>query len=188
IWIMSRIDGQQLLSASGRNFVVIRDITFTNPRIDDPDFAARRDQAHQSNHQILADTDKGLRYMEKDASGNRVVKEIKTRELFALGGAIYDPSLKSPLPLGGLEYYDYDVMKTGIQTNVFFAGVFALVTATNPNIFKSGYDLGGELSLSALSHEDKDFREGEEIKPRSLERRAQSFAFNLGRQVRDFVK
>lgn len=189
IWVISRIDGQQIFSATGRNFIVVREITFTNPRIDDPEFEARRDQAHQSSHQIIADTDKGLRYLEKDASGQRVVKEnVGTRQLFGLAGAIYDPSLKSPVPLGGLNYFDYDFLKSGIQTNVFFAGVFALVTATNPNIFKSGFDLGGNLSLSALTHEDKDFREGDEIEERSLARREQSVDVRLGRQIGDFVK
>jgi len=189
IWLVTRVEGQQIFSATGRNFVVVREITFANPRIDDPEFASRRDEAHQSTHQILADTDKGLRYMVKDPTGQRVVKEeVGKRQLFGLAGAIYDASLKSPLPLAGINYFDYDFKKTGIQTNLFFAGVFAVLTATDPDVFKSGFDLGGDLYLSALTHEDKDFREGDEIHERSLARRDQAIAFRLGRQVGDFVK
>src|SRR5207344_461026 len=98
-----------------------------------------------------------------------VVKEMNTNQLFALGGALYDPSLTHVVPLAGVNYFDYNFMKTGLQTNLFFAGAFLALNVTDPNLGGTGFDLGGDLFLSALAREDKDFREGEEIEARSIE-------------------
>lgn len=190
VWLVTRIDGQQIYSASGRNFIVLRDIVFSNFRIDDPDFEPRREMAHDSQHQMLKDTDRGLRYLEKDpeGGGRRVKENFDTNQLFGLVGVIKDPSLSTPIPLLGVNYFDYDFKKKGIQVNLFFAGALTSLNVTNPNIGQSGFDLGMDLFLSLLSREDKDYRAGEEISERRVKRREQSIAFNLGRQAGNFVK
>lgn len=188
-WVISHIDGQQIFSTSGRNFIVLREIVFTNHRINDPEFGKVRSEAYTSNHQILRDTDKGFRYLEKTPTGERRVKEnIDTSQFFGLGGILYDPSLKTPVPLLGANYFDYNFRKTGIQVNVFFAGVLTTINATNPNIGRTGLELGGDLFLSALARTDKDFENGREVKQRVVKTRTQAVFFNLGRELGDFVK
>jgi len=45
-WVISRIDGQQIYSTGGRNFIVLRDIVFSNHRINDAEFdTVRQPQA-----------------------------------------------------------------------------------------------------------------------------------------------
>ena len=188
-WVISPIDGQQIYSTGGRNFIVLRDIVFSNHRINDAEFDTVRQEAYQSNHQILRDTEKGFRYLEKTPNGERHVKyDMDTNQLFGLGGVLYDPSLTHPAPLLGVNYFDYDFHKTGIQTNVFFAGVLASINATHPNIGGTGLELGSDLFLSLLARTDREFENGEEVKSRDVKTRQQSIAFNLGHAVGDFLK
>src|SRR5207245_2131517 len=74
-WLLSRVEGQQILSVAGRNLVLLRDIDFAQVQINDPGFAEAKQQAYASSHQMLRDTDKGLSYLAKTKEGDRVVKE-----------------------------------------------------------------------------------------------------------------
>ncbi len=188
IWVLVRIDGEQTYSTAGRSLIVLRTVDFKNHRINAGDFAELRQQAYQSDNRMMRDTDKGLRYLERTPDGDRTVKpDFNTSQLFALGGALYDASLAHVYPLAGINYFNYDFMKKGIQTNLFFAGLLASLNVTKPDIGRSGFDLGSDLFLSAIKREDRDFRAGEEVSERNLDRREQSLGINLSREAGDFV-
>ena len=186
-WVVSRIESQQIYSAVGQSFVILREIDFTNHRINDTGFAEAHQKAYESNHQILRDTDKGFRYVDKDATGQRVVKEnINTHEVFGLAGLLYDPSLQGIVPLLGVNYFDYDFLKKGIQTNVFFAGPLLNATIADPNFGGSGLTIGGNLGLTALWRTEKEYVSGSEDQHLAVRRRVQSISENIGRQIGDF--
>ena len=76
-----------------------------------------------------------MKYLEKTAGGDRIVKEgFDTSRKFLLGGVHHDAGLQYPvLPLGGIDYFNFNYRDTGLQTNLFFAGIVAVANATNPN-------------------------------------------------------
>lgn len=188
-WPIAHIDGQQIFSTGGRNFIVLREIDFKDFLFNDTGFAEARSSAYKSEHQMLRDTDKGFRYLEKTPEGERRVKDsVNMRQFFGLAGVLYDPGLSHPVPLIGANYFDYSFLDSGIQTNLFFAGAFLSLNATHPNIGGTHIELGGDLSLSALAHIDRQFEGGEEIDELNVKTREQSISFNLGRQIGDFLK
>src|SRR5262249_49355734 len=123
-WLLSRIDGQQVFSTTGRNLVLVREVAFSNHVINDTAFEELHKQAYASSHQILRDTPSGQRYLEPTPEGGRTVREKPDPDnLFLLGGTYYHQALDFPLPLAGVNYFNRDLAGKGIQTNVFFAGV-----------------------------------------------------------------
>src|SRR5437588_9265406 len=125
IWLPIEVSAQQVVSAAGRANVVLRQTTFSDFRIAPPDYEQRHQTASASDARIVRETQQGMRYLEKNAAGQRVVKEgFDTSRRFMVGGIHHDAGLQFPvLPLGGIDYFNFDWNKRGIQTNVFFAGV-----------------------------------------------------------------
>ena len=208
LWVLRRIDGQQIYSTAGRNFIVLREVTFQNLRINGDTFEQERQAAYDSNHQMLRETEKGFRYLQKDEqTGERKVKEgMDKSQLFGLAGVFYDDSRDYPLPLAGVNYFDYDLRGWGIQTNIFFAGALVSANATWPDFRKSGFDIGGDLYGFFVKSTDQGFESGRETvfsstkPPKSVQasgeendaldvdRRTQQVTFNLGHPIGNFAK
>jgi len=188
-WMFSHIDGQQIWNAAGRTFVVRRELRFSAYEINPPrsDFEERRRQAYASDNQMLRDTDGGFRYLERQADGSRTVKaEADSSQFFAAVGAFKDSSQSHVVPLGGINYFNYDLR--GFQVNALFAGVLGFFTASKPDLFGSKIDLTADLALSALKFADKVFVGDEEAVEERIESRSQSLALRLGLPVGQFVK
>jgi len=189
--LIGRVDGQQLWSGAGRNFVVRRELSFTDYEINLP--AERFDEAlkvaYDSDDQVLRDTGAGFRYLKKQPDGERVVQEQgKTSALFALAGVVKDDSIDSVVPLAGVNWFDYDLMKKKIQINVFFAGVYAYVNLTDPSVGGTKLDLGAEASLVGLKLDDTLFVNGTEDVAQRVRRRSQYLTGRLGYPLGDFFK
>jgi len=189
--LIGRITGQQLWTGGGRNFVVTRELTFTefsiNPPAEEFDRALR--DAYASNDQMLRDTDAGFRYLERQPDGGRVVREtMKTSALFALAGAVHDDAIDGTVPIAGVNWFDYDFLKKNIQVDVFFAGVYAFANLTDPSIRGTKVDLGAEASLVALKLDEKLFVEGEEDLTQRIRRRSQYLSGRFGRPLGQFFK
>ena len=76
-----------------------------------------------------------MRYLLPDPAspGKRIVEEkISRRSTFGLLGAFYDESLDYPLPLAGIQYFDFDLWDKGKQISVFFAGALLTANYTDP--------------------------------------------------------
>lgn len=190
-WLLSDVDGQQVWNTAGRSFVIRRELKFTsfdiNPSIEE--FESRRDQAYASNNQMLRDTDDGFRYLERQADGSRVVKqEVDTSQLLIGGGAFRDGATDGVTPLGGINYFDYDVAGKKIQLNVFFAGVLGFFTASKPDMFGRKIDATAEAFVSALKSEDKQFLGDIELLGERIETRDQNFSLRFGFPLGQFVK
>ncbi|HET7436631.1 MAG TPA: hypothetical protein VFN10_18120 [Thermoanaerobaculia bacterium] len=164
LWLPYDVSAQQVVSAAGRANVVQRATNFTNFRIDPTDYTAQLAQASASDARMVRDTPAGLRYLEKSSDGGRVVKEgFDTSRLFALGGIHHDAGLDYPVvPLGGIDYFNFNLGGRGIQTNVFFAGVILAANATHPNVGNTRTNVGLDFFGIAIPTENALYRNGEE--------------------------
>ncbi|HEX2121697.1 MAG TPA: hypothetical protein VHL59_08650, partial [Thermoanaerobaculia bacterium] len=164
IWLPYEVGAQQVISAAGRANVVQRATTFDNFRIDPPAYESLLEQASASDARMVRETEAGLRYLEKTESGERVVKEgFDTARLFMVGGIHHDPGLEYPVaPLGGVDYFNFNLWGKGIQTNVFFAGVVVAATAAHPSVGGTRMNLGADFFGIAVPFTNTMFRGGEE--------------------------
>src|SRR5262249_58594926 len=115
---------------------------------------------------MVRETSAGLRYLEKTGSGERVVKEgFETSRKFLLGGVHHDAGLQYPVvPLGGVDYFNFDYGHRGIQANVFFAGVVLSANATNPNFANTRTNLSADLFAIAVPTTNSMYRRAIEQK------------------------
>ena len=146
-WLPLEVAAQQVISAAGRASVVQRATTFDNFRVEPAEFENLLAQASASDARMVRETEAGLRYLEKKADGTRVVKEgFDTAQLFMVGGIHHDAGLDFPIvPLGGIDYFNFDLFGKGIQTNVFFAGVVVAANATHPNVGNTRTNVGADF-------------------------------------------
>ncbi|HWN42695.1 MAG TPA: hypothetical protein VNW71_10770 [Thermoanaerobaculia bacterium] len=185
-----RIVAQQILSVVNATTVVERETLLSEVRLNPPDFEARRAQVADTDVTMVRDTDRGLRYLVKEeGSEERVVKEgFDTSKLFLAGGVFYDDALDFPLPLGGVNYFNFDFRGTGKQVNLFFAGALLTLNVAEPRLFGSKFDLGADLFALAVPFANNVFRDDEEIFAEEIEQRTGSFGLKLGRPLGNFVK
>ena len=190
LWLPSLVGAQQVISAAGRASAVLRETTFGDFRIDPKDFEQRQQLAAASDARMVRETQAGLRYLEKRGSGERVVKEgFDTARTFMLGGVHHDAGLDYPvIPLGGIDYFNFDLGKRGIQTNVFFAGVILAANATNPNVANTRTNLGADFFGIAVPTTNSMYRFGSEQKNEAVKSLGTNLTFRAGHPVFSFGK
>ena len=191
IRMLSKIEGQQIWSATGRNFIVLRNVEFLEFDINptQEEFEQRRSVSYASDNQMLRDTDDGFRYLERQSDGSRTVKmELERSALFAAAGAFKDGSSDGFTPLGGVSYFNYDLFGKNIQVNVLFAGVVAFVNGSKPNVGGSQFDITIDAALSAIKAEDQSFLGVQELVLETIEKRTQNVALRIGRPLGQFWK
>ncbi len=180
-WVLDRITGQQVFSTVGRNLVLSREVTFTNHVINDPGFEERRAEAYASDRQIIRDTEKGMRYLERTPDGGRVVQEEFRRDsLFLLGGAFWNRSFDFPVPLAGVNYFHRDLFGRGLQTNVFFAGVFLFANLTDPDFLGTGLDASVDIVGQGIAGTDRPVLGGEEREEENVDTATQAITLGIG--------
>jgi hypothetical protein len=184
-----RLVAQQILSVVNAATVVERETLLTDVVVNGPGFEEARQEVAASEVTMVRDTDKGLRYLVKDDSGERVVKEgFDSSKLFAVGGVFYDDALEYPLPLAGLNYFSFDFRGTGKQLNAFFAGALLIADVAEPRLFGSRFDAGADLFALAFPVTDTLYRGDREAFEEDVELRTGSVGFKLGRPLGNFVK
>lgn len=184
-----RLVAQQILSVVNATTVVERETLLTEVRINSTDFATKRDEVAATDVTMVRDTEQGMRYLVKDESGERVVKEgFDTSKLFLAGGVFYDDALDFPLPLGGINYFNFDFRGTGNQVNLFFAGALLTANVAQPRLFGSKFDFGGDVFAIALPFADTVFIDDEERPDQEVEQRPASIGFKLGRPLGNFTR
>lgn len=191
LWMLSAINGQQVWTAGGLNFLVQREVTFESYDINpEPGkFDAAREVAYRSKNQMLRDTEEGFRYLERQDDGTRTVKsEMDTSQLFAAAGLFKDNGLDNIVPLAGVDYFNYDLFGKGIQANVLFAGVFLNATVTDPDLLGRKIDLTLNVTGSALKFNDKVFDGDQELLAERIRTRRQSVSLQVGFPLGKFTK
>ncbi len=185
------IRANQVFSTAGRTTMVTRYIQMSEVSIDPPDFEARLAAAYASNAQMVRDTDQGLRYLVPDpeASGERVVEDKMTRRsLFGLAGAFYQRSADYPVPLLGVQYFDFDLFGKNKQLSVFFAGALLFANYTDPSFLGSRFDLGADIFGVAFPFVEQSYVDGVEIRSESIKHLPEFFQVNLGRPLGTYLK
>jgi hypothetical protein len=190
-WVLSDVDGQQVWNVGGRSFVVQRELTFTDIRINPParEFEQQRAAAYDGDNKMLRDTDEGFRYLDRDEDGARVVRtEFDTGRLFLLGGALKDNSTDGVVPLAGVNYLNFDLKGTGLQLNAFLAGLVNFVTLSDPDLGGSIVDGTFNAGVSAIKGADKVFSADSELLLEEMETRGQNVSFSVGVPLGKFAK
>ena len=189
-WLPSAVNAQQVISAAGRANVIQRATTFTNFRVAPADYETVLQTASASDARMVRETAGGLRYLEKRGDGERVVKEgFDTAQLFALGGIHHDEGLDYPVvPLGGIDYFNFNLLGRGIQTNVFFAGVILAGNATHPNVANTRTNVGVDFFGIALATENTGYRNGVERPDEAIKSRPLGLTVRAGHPIFNFGK
>lgn len=190
IWLPLRVSAQQSLSTAGRTTAVLRTTDFTNFRLRPAEFAALHEQAARSDARMVRETDHGLRYLERNGRGERVVKEgFDASRLFAVGGIHHDEGLEYPVvPLGGIDYFNFNLAERGIQANVFFAGVVLAVNATDPSFMGTRTNLGADFFGMAIATENSIYRDGVKVEDETVKTLPMLFATRVGHPFLTFGK
>ncbi len=170
--------GQSILRTFSRTTTLERTTELLEVRLDPADYDDRRASALSGDQVMVRDTDAGVRYLEKQKDGERVVVEdAKTSRLFGLGGVFYDDSFDYPLPLLGLYYLDLDVAKKRKQLQGFWGGPIAAGSYNDPNLFGTNLDLGVDAFANLVRGDDALWADGEKVDATTV--KARSFAANL---------
>ncbi|HSS44283.1 MAG TPA: hypothetical protein VLO07_02990, partial [Thermoanaerobaculia bacterium] len=185
------IRGQQVFSTAGRTTAIEMQVAMTQVAINPEDFDAKRREAYASPSQMVRDTEKGLRYLVPDASapGTRIPEEkVSRKSTFGLLGAFYDDSLSYPIPLVGVQHFDFDLWGKGKQLSIFFGGALLTVNYTDPAFLGSRLDLGTDLFAIAVPFGDVAYRGGREVPGEKIKHLPAVFQLNIGRPLGPYLK
>jgi hypothetical protein len=185
------IKANQVFSTAGRTTMVTRYIKLTDVVLDPPDFQTKLEEAYASDAQMVRDTDSGLRYLVRDPDqpAQRVVQEKLTRRsLFGLAGAFYQRSSDYPVPLLGVQYFDFDMWGKNKQLSVFFAGALLFGNYTDPSFLGSRFDLGADVFAVAFPFTEQNYVDGVEIPEESIKHLPALFQVNLGHPIGTYLK
>jgi hypothetical protein len=185
------IRGQQVFSTAGRVTAIERHVVMSDVQIDPSDFQTRLSEAYASKLQIVRDTDQGLRYLVPDKANpaERVVENGMTRKsLFGLTGVFYQRSSDYPLPLLGLQYFDFDLFHKQKQLSVFFAGVLLFANYTDPAFLDTHMDLGADLFGQAIPFVEQAYRGGDEVVSERIKHLTEFGQVNVGLPIGPYLK
>jgi hypothetical protein len=185
------IKGEQVFSTAGRTTAIEGLVKLTQIEINPADFDARRKTAYASELQMIRDTEHGMRYLVPDPAhpGERVVEEkISKKSTFGLAGAFYDDSLDYPIPLLGIQHFNFDLWGKGKQLSIFFGGALLTANYTDPSLFGGRFDLGVDLFAVAFPFGDVAYRNGKEVPDEKIKHLPAVFQVNIGRPIGPYLK
>jgi hypothetical protein len=190
VWLPLEVNAQQVISAAGRANAVLRSTSFSEFRVNPVDYETRLQQISASEARMVRETAAGLRYLEKRGDGERVVKEgFDSSQTFMLGGIHHDAGLDYPVvPLGGIDYFNFNLLNKGIQTNVFFAGAILAANITHPNVGNTRTNVGADFFGIAVPFENTMYRNGEERNDEGVKGLPLVLTGRVGRPVLTFGK
>src|SRR5262249_7493809 len=144
-----------------------------------------------SERQMVRDTDKGLRFLVPDPEQprNRIVEEkISKKSLFGLVGTFYDPSVGYPVPLIGVQYFNFDMWGKEKQLSVFFGGAVLTGNSTDPALAGTRFDLGADVFATAIAFSDSSYRNGQEVKVEKIKDLPAEIDVHLGYPLGPYLK
>jgi hypothetical protein len=185
------IKGQQVFSTAGRTTAIERDVKMREVEINPASFAERRSEAYASELQMIRDTERGMRYLvpDRETPGGRVVEErISKKSTFGLAGGFYDDALDYPIPLLGVQHFNFDLWGKGKQLSVFFGGALLTANYTDPSLGGGRFDLGADLFGVAFPFGDVAYRDGKEVPDEKIKHLPAVFQVNVGRPIGPYLK
>ena len=185
------IKGEEVFSTAGRTTAIERSVEMKHVKINPADFEPRRKDIYASPSQIVRDTPRGLKYLVPDPEkpGDRIVEEyVSKKNLFGVAGFFYDGALSYPIPLLGIQYFNFDLWKKGKQISVFFGGAVLTTNYTDPAFLGSRFDLGADVYGFAFPFGDTSYRDGKQVKDETVKHLPAGFQLNLGHPIGPYLK
>jgi hypothetical protein len=185
------IKGEEVFSTAGRTTDIERFVEMKHIKINPDDFEPRRKATYASPSQIVRDTPRGLKYLVPDPErpGDRIVEEyVSKRNLFGIAGFFYDGALSYPIPLLGIQYFNFDLWKKGKQISVFFGGAVLTTNYTDPAFLGSRFDVGADVYGFAFPFGDSSYHAGKEVKAEKVKHLPAAFQLNLGHPIGPYLK
>jgi len=185
------IKGQQVFSTAGRTTAIERDVVLETVDLNPADFAERRAKEYASPAQMIRDTDVGMRNLIPDPAvpGARIVEtKVSKKSTFGILGGFYDKSLDYPVPLIGIQHFNFDLFGKGKQLSVFFGGALLTTNYSDPAFLGSRFDLGADLFGVAVPFGDVSYRNGSEVKSEKIKHLPSTLELNLGRPLGPYLK
>ncbi|MDQ5858171.1 MAG: hypothetical protein M3542_07855, partial [Acidobacteriota bacterium] len=93
-----------------------------------------------------------------------------------------------PIPLLGIQHFNFDLWGRGKQLSVFFGGALLTANYTDPSLGGSRFDLGADLFAVAFPFSDAAYREGEEVIDEKIKHLPAVFQVNVGRPIGPYLK
>ncbi|MDQ2978749.1 MAG: hypothetical protein M3R62_05980 [Acidobacteriota bacterium] len=185
------IKGQQVFSTAGRTTAIERDVVLETVDLNPADFAARRAKEYASPAQMIRDTDVGMRNLIPDPAvpGARIVEtKVSKKSTFGILGGFYDKSLDYPIPLIGIQHFNFDLFGKGKQLSVFFGGALLTTNYSDPAFLGSRFDFGAELFGVAVPFGDVSYRNGSEVTSEKIKHLPATLQVNLGHPLGPYLK
>jgi len=113
---------------------------------------------------------------------------MSKKSTFGLIGGFYDNSLDYPLPLLGLQHFNFDLWGKGKQVSVFFGGALLTANYTDPTLAGTRWDLGADLFAVAFPFGDVSYRNGKEVPGEKIKHLPALFQINVGRPLGPYLK
>ncbi len=191
VWLPLVIRGQQVFSTAGRTTAIERYVTMKDIELNPPDYEKRLADAYASKSQIVRDTDQGLRYLVPDPNdpSKRIVQDkLSRKSLFGLAGTFYQTGNDYPLPLLGVQYFNFDLFGKNKQLSVFFAGVLLFANYTDPAFLGTRFDLGADVFGVAIPFSERSYRDGQQVVPETIKHLPETFQVNIGHPLGTYLK
>ncbi|MEP6801335.1 MAG: hypothetical protein ABJC07_05330 [Acidobacteriota bacterium] len=185
------ITGTQVFSTAGRTTAIERDVVLQGVDLNSPDFVERRAKAYASESQMIRDTDVGMRNLIPDPAtpGARIVEtKVSKKSTFAILGGFYDKSLDYPIPLIGVQHFNFDLFGKGKQLSVFFAGALLTTNYSDPSFLGSRFDFGADLFGAAFAFGDVSYRNGSQVTAEKIKHLPAVLQLNLGHPLGPYLK
>jgi hypothetical protein len=164
VWLLKRSQVNQFYEGPGHRTPIQRVVLIDRHDVNPTDFAERRSAAMASNSVILRDTPQGFRYLRKrkgeESTGARELAGRSERIRTAVFGVLVDPNISRPLPFAGLNYVDFNFLRSGTQLNVFFGGTYGQLAWSAPSIMGQRWQMFGKVFGTAFEYNDRSFRDG----------------------------
>ncbi len=188
-FLPTRVEAQELQSILNAAVQVEKQSLLTEIRINRDGFNDRLEAAYASRDTMLRDTPDGLKYLERQEDGSRVVQEKDDpNRWFALGGVYWDDGQDYPVPLVGIDFFSSNFMETGTQVNLLFAGVLINGNWADPSLFGSRWDVGARVFGFFLGSKEELYRDGRLVPEETVKSRRARLDFYLGRPIGSFIK
>ncbi|MEP6769655.1 MAG: hypothetical protein ABJC61_13360 [Acidobacteriota bacterium] len=185
------ITGTQVFSTAGRTTAIERDVVLRTVELNSPDFLDRRAKAYASESQMIRDTEVGMRNLIPDPAvpGARIVEmKVSKKSTFAILGAFYDKSLDYPIPLIGVQHFNFDLFGKGKQLSVFFAGALLTTNYSDPSFLGTRFDFGADLFGAAVAFGDVSYRNGSQVSAEKIKHLPAVLQLNLGHPLGPYLK
>jgi hypothetical protein len=160
VWLPATIHGQMAFEVLGYNLVVEREATYTGYKALEPGFDERLAEARGSGQPLFRETDTGVVRVETKNGVEQLSTLDSPRNTLLLMGINAGADGGVSFPFAGVNWFDFNFHNTGTQFNLAWAGPFADLSWTNPNLFDWPADrrpiaLTLQGSFNGLEAEDK---------------------------------